>query len=403
MTVKIVMPRIGHSMTEGKVLEWLVEEGAEVKAGDPLLTVETDKTSFDVEAPEPGVLVSCIAEPGEDYDVDAVLGVLSVGDAVGQNENGTKQPLPVNMVSALEETAFNAPGNKIRAAPKARQIARGLQVDLADVKPTGPDGIITVEDVQRTHSESANRSDAATKEAREGDGEIFEGRRVRSRRELSKYERGMVKTMRDVWADTPLFTQQMDIDFSAAIALRNKWKAGGGARASVSYNDMALKALAQALVDIPEANAVVEGDEKVLLADVNLGLAVASDQGLAVPVIKNADQLSMADISQATRAMAEKVRQGTLTMDDMGQGSATVSNLGLFGVKAGTSIPDRGQFMLLFLGAIEERTVVRDGMMVIVPMATISATYDHRILDGMTAARLSGRVKELLEAPELLD
>ena len=385
MTIEIVMPRIGHSMTEGKVLEWLVDEGAEVKAGDPLLTVETDKTSFDVEAPEPGVLVSCIAEPGEDYDVDAILGVLSASG------------------SAVEETEFNAPGNKISAAPKARQIARELQVDLEDVKPTGPNGIVTVEDVQRTHSESANLPDATTKEAKAADREMIEGRQARGRRKLSKYERGMVRIMREVWADTPLFTQQMDVDFSAVIALRNRWKAEGGARASVSYNDIVLKALAMALIDVPEANAMIKGDEKILLADVNLGLAVASDQGLAVPVIKNVDQLSMADISRATRAMTEKVRQGTLTMDDMGQGSATVSNLGLYGVKAGTSIPNRGQFMLLFLGALEERTVVRDGAIAIVPMATISATYDHRIVDGMTAARISGRVKDLLEAPELLD
>ena len=380
MTIEIHMPRIGHSMEEGTVVEWLVNEGTAVKAGDPLLVVETDKTCFEVEASEAGTLVSRVATPGEDYEVGALLGVLSV------DRDKTPPPTP----------------NKPRATPKARRIARERGIILADVTPTGPDGVITVEDVHRVAEQARTSNSATVQPATARVDELIDQRQVRSRRKLSLYERGMVKTMSDVWTEAPLFTQQLDVDFSAAIALRQRWKSEGTDKATISYNDMAIKAVATALNEIPEANAALDGDEKILLADVHIGLAVASEQGLAVPVLRNADQLSLTEILRLSGSLAAKVRDGSLGMDELGPASATISNLGAYGIKAGTSIPNRGQFMLLFLGAVEDRPVVRDGAIVIAPMVTISATYDHRIVEGVTAATLSRRVKTLLETPELL-
>ena len=380
MTIEIHMPRIGHSMEEGTVVEWLVNEGTAVKAGDPLLVVETDKTCFEVEASETGILVSRIAAPGEDYEVGALLGVLSV------DRDEISPPTP----------------NKPKATPKARRTARERGIILADVTPTGPDGVITVEDVHRVAEQASTSNIATPQPATVRADKLFDQRQVRSRRKLSLYERGMVKAMSEVWTEAPLFTQQLDVDFSAAIALRQQWKNEGTDKATISYNDMAIKAVATALSEIPGANAALDGDEKILLADVHIGLAVASDQGLAVPVLRHADQLSLTEISRLSGSLAAKVRDRSLGMDELGPASAAISNLGAYGIKAGTSIPNRGQFMLLFLGAVEDRPVVRDGAIVIAPMVTISVTYDHRIVDGMTAATLSGRVKTLLETPELL-
>jgi pyruvate/2-oxoglutarate dehydrogenase complex dihydrolipoamide acyltransferase (E2) component len=184
-----------------------------------------------------------------------------------------------------------------------------------------------------------------------------------------------------------------------ARRLRGRWKAEGGETAAVTYNDLVVKASALALAEHSDLNAAVDGDELVVFAAVNAGIAVDTPRGLVVPVVRNADRLSIHALAREARRLAAKARAGGLDPDDFGVGTFTVSNLGSFGIRAGTPVVNPPEAMLVFVGAVEERPVVRDGAIVVRPTLTLSIAYDHRVADGADAARLTARIRELLESP----
>lgn len=373
MATEIRMPRIGHSMTEGKVVAWLVEPGSAVRAGAAVVSVETDKAEFEVEAPADGLLASCSVAVGDTVAVGALLG----------------------LVAAPGETvAAPPPRGRVRASPKARRLADARGLDLAAIPGSGPDGLVTAEDVELAAAAPAGP-------AQRGE-DRWRGRLVRERRPLSPLERVTAQRTQEAWRSAPHFVQMLDVDMGRARALRETWKREGGSLAAVTLGDLCVAATARALAEQPALNAAIDAGDRVLFAEVNVGVAVDTPRGLTVPVIRGADALPLAQLSGRTRALAAAAREQRLSPEDLEAGSATVSNLGAFGIRAGTPVLNPPEALLVFVGALEERVVAHEGEIVVRPMLTLSIAYDHRVADGAAAARLSSRIRELLEDPTSL-
>lgn len=373
MPAEIRMPRIGHSMTEGKVVAWLVEPGAAVRAGAPVVAVETDKAEFEVEAPADGLLAARSVDVGDTVPVGALLGLVAA---------------PGEAVAAAPQRG------RVRASPKARRLADARGLDLAAIAGSGPEGLVTAEDVERAAAAPAG--------PQPGGEERWQGRLVRERRPLTPLERVSARRTQEAWTSAPHFVQMLDVDMLRARELREAWKREAGPLAGVTLGDLCVAATARALAEHPALNAAVDSGERVLFAEVNVGVAVDTPRGLMVPVIQRADALPLAELSARARALADAAREERLSPADLDAGSATVSNLGAFGIRAGTPVLNPPEALLVFVGALEERVVAREGEMGVRPMLTLSIAYDHRVADGAAAARLSARIRALLEDPASL-
>jgi len=372
-------------MTEGTIVAWLAPAGAEVHAGQPVASIETEKAEYQIEAPADGRMSGPVVPEGATAEVGAVLAyVLAPGEVL-------EPTTPVAARAAARETEparANAPrsGGAAPVSPRARRLARELGVDLATLTGSGADGLIVEADVQR----------AATA------GGPAAGRPVRERRALTRIQKTSARRVTEAWRDVPHIVQMIDADVTAVQRLRESWKAAAPRLAAITFTDFVVKAGAQALTQHPALNASIDGDELVVFDDVNAGVAVETPRGLLVPVVRNADRRTLLEVAIESKRLAEAARQHRLTPDLIGSGSFTVSNLGRFGIRAGLPILNPPEAVLVFVGAVEERAVVREGTVVVRPMVTLSIAYDHRVADGAAAARLSGTIKELLEEPEPL-
>jgi pyruvate dehydrogenase E2 component (dihydrolipoamide acetyltransferase) len=389
MATEIRMPRLGHSMTEGTVVAWLAKPGDTVQAGQIILTIETDKAEYEVEAPADGLLSEPLVVEAATAPVEAVLGwVLAPGEArpsapAGPSDQRAARPAP-------PPAAAPARG-RVRASPKARRLAEERGVDLSTVAGSGPEGLVTEADVERAA--------ASAKPAPAADSGDWSGRRVRERRRLAPIRRTTARRMAEAWATVPHIVQMIDVDMEEVRGLRQRWKAEGGEASAITYNDFIVKAAALALSEHPEINAGIDGDELVVFAEVNAGIAVDTPRGLVVPVIRGADHLPLLDVAREARRLAEKARGTGLDREDFGSSTFTVSNLGAAGIRAGTPVLNPPESMLVFVGAVEERAVVRAGAIVARPTLTLSIAYDHRVADGADAARVTARIRALLESP----
>jgi pyruvate dehydrogenase E2 component (dihydrolipoamide acetyltransferase) len=205
--------------------------------------------------------------------------------------------------------------------------------------------------------------------------------------------------MAEAWATVPHIVQMIDVDMEEVRGLRQRWKAEDGEASAITYNDFIVKAAALALSEHPEINAGIDGDQLVVFAEVNAGIAVDTPRGLVVPVIRGADRLPLPEVAREARRFAEKARGTGLDREDFGSGTFTVSNLGAAGIRAGTPVLNPPESMLVFVGAVEERAVVRAGTIVARPTLTLSIAYDHRVADGADAASVTARIRALLESP----
>jgi pyruvate dehydrogenase E2 component (dihydrolipoyllysine-residue acetyltransferase) len=387
MATEIRMPRLGHSMTEGTLVAWLAEPGATIHAGQILLTIETDKAEYEVEAPADGVLSEPLVAETRTVPVGAVLGwVLAPGETRPDTPAANAPP-----AESAPRGRRQAPAGRVRASPKARRRADERGIDLAAVTGSGPDGLVTEADVERAARAAQPASEPATGE--------WNGRPVRERRRLTPVRRTTARRMVDAWTHVPHIVQMIDVDMAEVRRLRGRWKTEGGDAATIGYNDFIVKATALALAEHPEINAAVDGDELLVFAEVNAGIAVETARGLLVPVVRCADRHSLLAVSREAHRLAEKARGGGLDPGDCAAGTFTVSNLGGFGIRAGTPVLNPPEAVLVFVGAVEERPVVRDGTILARPTVTLSIAYDHRVADGADAARLSERIARLLESP----
>jgi len=373
MATAIRVPRVGQAAEEATLVAWLRTAGDAVVQGDVVATIETDKVEIEVESPTGGIVGELRAYEGESYPIGAVIAyVLAEGEAEPGDD-----PLPD---PAAEVRLDRAVATRVAASPRARRIADERGIDLALVAGTGPDGLITERDIEAL---------AAT-----GATDLWHGRRVRRRHRLESLRARTARHLGETWSTTPHFVQMVDVDMTHAIAAHGE--------TGVTYTELVVTAIARSLVAHPLLNAAYDKGELVEFDEVNIAIAVDTARGLDVPVIHNADRLDLVALRAACRDAVDRAKSGQLLPDERAGASATVSNLGAYGITAGTPVINGPESLLAFMGTVEPRAVVRDGAIVIRSTMTLSVAFDHRVIDGMAAAAFVASVKQRLESTEAL-
>ena len=377
------MPKLGQAMTEGVVVQWHRQDGERAETGELLVTVETDKANYDLEATASGT-VHIIVQAGEEVPIHTVIG--EIGDA--PVEAALASSPPSDEPATQKEKA--RPKGRVLASPKAKRLASEHGIDLASIAPSGSDGIISASDVEK--AVATPQVEAAISPTT--------GRAERERRKLTGIRKASARRVQEAWQTIPHIVQMVDIDASAVQTARVQLRPE---ISEITLNDLILHTAAQVLAGLPDLNGSIENDELILYDGVDIGFAVDSPRGLLVPVVRGADQLSIAQLVAESQRLIEAGRAGQLGPGDMGNAGLTVSNLGMFGIQAGTPVINLGESILVFVGAVEERPVIVDGQIAIRQVMTLSIAYDHRVADGVAASRFSQGLKKALETLEFLE
>jgi pyruvate dehydrogenase E2 component (dihydrolipoamide acetyltransferase) len=419
---EIVMPRLSDTMEEGTILRWLKSDGEEVARGEELVEIETDKATMTYESDQAGVL-EIVASVGDTLAVGEVIArVGGDGPSVERKVDMPARPASVRSEDA-KATRPTAVGARVKASPLARRIARESGIDLGTITGSGPGGRIVKADVQASGQPAAGPSAPAsgatpyapaaepTPEASYAPtaappaGASLEGvataKGETSTVELNRTQQAVARRMAESKATIPDFSLQVDVDMEACVTLRGQLKELR-AHEVPTYNDMVVKAAALALREYARANGSYRDGRLQLYSRVNVGVAVAAQDALVVPTVFDADEKSLGEIARETRALAERVRAGTITPPELGGGTFTVSNLGMYGVRSFTAIINPPQAGILSVGALAQRAVVHEGELAARHTMTLTLACDHRILYGAEAAQFLARVRELLEAPASL-
>ena len=425
MAVEIHVPELGESVADATVGRWLKQEGEAVKSGEPLVELETDKINFEVEAEQDGVLESIAKGEGETVNVGEVIGAIGEGDgseapAAEEEpqapEEGEEAPREegtgAGEETAAEEEADGHGAIEVRASPSVRRLAREYEIDLTEVSGSGSGGRVTREDVERVIREQS-RGGAPGREAEraapEEDGRREErpvaredGREERVR--MSRRRQTIARRLVEAQQTAAMLTTFNEADMSAVIELRNRRKEGFQERHGVKLGFMSFftKAAIGALKAFPKINAELRGDELILKHYYDIGVAVNTDEGLVVPVVRDADKKTFADIEREIGELALKARERRLALEDLQGGTFTITNGGIFGSLVSTPILNAPQVAILGMHKIQERPVVVDGEIQARPMMYLALSYDHRIVDGADAVSFLVRIKELIEDPASL-
>lgn len=439
MATEIIMPVLGMTMESGIIVEWMKEEGDSVTEGELLFNVETDKSVMEVEAKASGTLLKILHGPGDDVPIQQVIGYIgeageAIADAVDAGDAGdgdsatvgttagtaaaTNDGAAVGSTGGEDGTAAGGatmpgPPGRVKISPKARRHARDLGIAIEHIAGTGPGGRIVFSDVEAFAARTAAAAPApgpapATAPAASPVAPAATGpgsKRVQRRAPLSGLRKVAATRLAESASTIPHFYLNMDVDMTRLTGLREQLIAYGEKRglARVSVNDLIIKAAGIALRSFPAVNASLEGGEVVEYADVNVGFAVALDDGLVVPVVASADQKSVFEIAAVTRSLGEKARGKGLGPEDYGYGTFTISNLGMFGVDQFTAIINPPEAAILAVGRVKDTPVVEDGKVEIKDTMSITLSSDHRLIDGAVAGRFLSHLRDILEQPlELL-
>ena len=389
--VEIGMPRLSDSMEEATVLKWLKRPGDSVTRGEELVEVETDKATVVYEAERTGVLEEIVVDEGETAVLGAVIAKLRVAEDAAPSLSRTAVAKPAVQQARTPAAPVPAAGpraGRVRATPVARRLADELGVALHGVGGTGPGGRIVRADVR------GRAPDVATRPAATGKGAVSEHVHTATQRTIAQ-------RMSESRTQIPEFTVEAEISMSAARALREDLRAGG-LEPLPSYNDLVVRAAALALRDFPNLNAAYETGKTLRFGRVNVGVAVAGEDVLLVPTVRDADTKTIFEIAAETRVLAERVRDRKVTADDLADGTFTVSNLGMFGVRRFTAVINPPQVAILAVGEVADRPVVVDRRLVTGTTMEVALSCDHRVVYGAEAARFLGRLRQLLEHPSLL-
>lgn len=418
MSTEIKVPEMGESVVEATVARWLKHEGEYVNVGEAVLELETEKVDLEVGAEQAGVLARIDVAEGEDVEVGDVLGVIEEAE-VEEAEQEPEEPAIEDKAEEPKEPEGEAAlaVEEERATPVARRMADERGVELAEVSGTGPRGRVTREDVQRylEEREAAERREREEAEREEEPAERREAPPVPAvappsadRREervrMSRRRRTIARRLVEAQQTAAMLTTFNDVDMSAVMDLRHRRNEVFQERhgVKIGITSFFVKAAIGALKDFPELNAEIDGDEIVLKHYYDIGVAIGAEEGLVVPVLRNADRMSFAEIERAIKDFVRKADEGALSLEDLRGGTFTITNGGVFGSLLSTPILNPPQVAILGLHRIEERAVVRDGEVVVRPMMYLALSYDHRIVDGREAVQFLMRVKELIEDPEVL-
>jgi Pyruvate/2-oxoglutarate dehydrogenase complex, dihydrolipoamide acyltransferase (E2) component, and related enzymes len=424
MPTKVIMPKQGLQMTEGTITKWLVREGQRVEADKPLFEMETDKLSIEIVAPVSGILLKILKAEGETVPITEIIAVIGEHgeDISGFISNNPDAYLPLQQVPENKadigtilsgEPVANVADkgrSRIFITPRAKMTAENNGINYNDINGSGPDGLIVERDIlaasenisgtsSKTISTKKNglKSESDKKQANFGiieenvnNGTVipFIGmRRIISERMMQSL-RGMAQA-----------NHRMKVDMTEILKLREKLK---DENMKVSITDILIKAVSKALLDYPMINSSLTSEGILLKDHVNMGMAVAVDNGLIVPVIRNSDKLTLREISKASAELADKAKKGCLKPEEYSDGTFTITNLGMFDIDEFTAIVNPPESAILAIGKIDRMPVVLGDDIVARPIMVMSLTYDHRIIDGAPAAMFLQRIKFILQNPYLM-
>ncbi len=422
MSIEIKVPELGESVVDATVGEWHKQEGDAVSIGDILVELETDKVDLEVGAESAGVLLNIHKQTGEDVKIGEALGEI---DPNGQAEPASDpaKDQPVQSEEMLEEKETDAQPviskkGPLRATPVAMRLAEEKMLDLDDVSGSGPNGRITREDVEvyldqqveeKLEGEASSGKEEKTVSTRQPvsakpvGAEVDAGRKE-ERIRMSRRRRTIAQRLVEAQQTAAMLTTFNDVNMSAVMTLRKRRGEAFKQRHDVKLGFMSffVKSVIGALKSYPRLNAEVDGDEMIIKHYYDIGIAVGAEDGLVVPVVRDADRKSFAEIERNIITLAQKAQDGSLALEDLLGGTFTITNGGIFGSLLSTPILNTPQVGILGMHRIEERPVVENGEVVIRPMMYLALSYDHRIVDGREAVQFLIRVKEMIEDPETL-
>lgn len=405
MPIKIVVPDLGESIVEATVGRWLKQKGENVAAGEAVVELETDKVNLEVSAEQAGVLAQIERQEGEDVQIGDVLGVIETESAGQEARPASEAPQKAPAAAATDGAAVDE-----KATPVAKRLAEAHGVDLAQVHGSHPGDRLTKQDVQSYLEEQPKPKAApAPPPAKpKAPAEPIPAAPAQSGREerirMSRRRRTIAQRLVEAQQTAAMLTTFNEIDMSQVMALRQRRQTVFQAQHGIKLGFMSffVKATIGALRQFPELNAEIEGDDIVLKHYYDIGMAIGAEEGLVVPVLRDAERMTFAGIEQAIKDYVQAVEAGTLSLEDLRGGTFTITNGGVFGSLLSTPILNTPQVGILGLHKIEERPIALNGEVVIRPMMYVALSYDHRIVDGREAVQFLVRVKELIEDPETL-
>ncbi len=399
---QIVVPTLGESVSEATVAQWIKKEGEAVKADEPILELETDKVTLEVNAPADGVVTSINVGEGETVEVGAVLGEMEVGAVA----NDAAKPVAPKKEAAAAAPKVEKVDAKTSDAPKTSPAVRKLindnNLDAAQIPASGKDGRLTKEDVQKALA-SGVASSAPAKSAAPAAPRPAAEREERVK--MSKLRQVIARRLKEAQDTAAMLTTFNEVDMGPVMELRGEYKEIFEKRHGTKLGFMSffIKAAIQALKEFPAVNAEIDGNEIVYKNYYNIGVAVSTPQGLVVPVLRDVDQMSMAEIEAKIVDFGTRARTGKLSMDEMSGGTYTITNGGVFGSLMSTPILNTPQSGILGMHTIQKRPMVmKDGSIEARPMMYLAQSYDHRIVDGREAVSSLVRIKQALEDPQRL-
>jgi pyruvate dehydrogenase E2 component (dihydrolipoamide acetyltransferase) len=402
----MIMQRMSVAMEYGVILKWLKKEGESVKKGEPVVEIFGEKNEFELESPADGVLLKILCEVNDEIPISEPIAILGekgedVPDIKPRKLNEvvsspTLQPAPVTpskSTASVEKVKSTLPSGKIKASPRAKKKAKELGIDLSFIQGTGPGGRIVEKDVVVGQS-----SVGVTQPIQDDD-----RRKVRKTEMMSPLRRTIARRMTQS-SQNPHITMITEIDMTEVVSLREELnqrvQKSHGIR--ISFNDIIVKAVADTLEKFPKFNATLSGNELYIFDDIHIGVAMATEDGLIVPVVRNANKKSITDISLETKALFGKAKKGDLAPDELTGSTFTVSNLGPFEVDLFIPVINPPETAILALGQIKKKPVVIDDMIAVRHVMMASCAVDHRILDGAPAGQFLKSLKDTLESPFMM-
>ena len=386
MATEVIMPALNPGQETGILLEWLKQEGETIEKGEPLMEVETDKANVEVEAEATGILSNISVQPGDEIHVGEVIAMILSEDESApesiKDDSSTQTAVTENEVkhhsgnSEKMESIETVSKNKIAASPKVKQYAKKEGIDLSSVKGSGPGGAILMEDVLAIQS---------TAEKEDNDFQTGKGWLL------------MADRLTESWTSAPHFSIVRNLDATNLAAHKKETKANSSA--NITFTDLLVKYAASSLKEHPRVNASLIDGKLIKNLAINIGIAVATEDGLIVPVIHNADELSLEEITERRKELVARTQEGKLRSGDLDAGTFTISNLGMFDVDSFNAIINPPQSAILAVGRIIDQVVPMDGKPVIRPMLTINLSFDHRVIDGARGAHFLQTLSNLIENP----
>ncbi len=401
MAIEIKVPEMGESIVEATVGAWVKNEGDQIEAGETILELETEKVNLEVTAPATGTLETVNIEEGEIVNVGTILGTINTESIekiqIQNNTSDSKKESELPNNTETETQAEKTEEKDINITPIAKNLADKHSINIDSINGSGRAGKITIDDINAEINKN-NQAYISNDESPIPQESLETKKRITKRRET------IAKRLTEVHLNTVMTTTYNEVDMSEIMAIRTKYKDSFKEEKGVGLGFMSffVKSVVQALIDFPNLNSEMGEKEIILKNYYHIGIAVASDEGLVVPVLKNASTLSFSEIEKSIVDMVAKTKSKSLTIDDLTNGTFTITNGGVFGSMFSTPILNPPQVGILGMHTIKKKPVVINDEIVIRPIMYLALTYDHRIVDGGEAVQFLVRIKEFIEDPQKL-